>query len=1093
MNPHTHTSENSQLQDNRLMSVGVNKFVHLHTHSHYSLLDGMSQIDGMVKLAKEHGQTAIGLTDHGVMYGVIDFYTTCKKNNIKPIIGVEAYVANRTRFQKEPHIDNKRYHLTLLAKDNTGYQNLMKLTTKAHLEGYYYKPRIDKDILREHAEGLICLSGCPGSELGRAIQSGNKAKAEAIVLEYQSIFGAENYYLEVMHHPDVDFFEDWKNTILGFSKKLNIPLVATQDSHYLRPDDAVAHKTLVAISTHSDVSDPAIFSGKGEYHFLSTEEAIERFKDIPEAVANTQVIADRCNVELILGKFIFPNFELEPGKSGDEMLDDLTKKGATEKGLDNNPEIEKRRQYELEIIKNKNYAPYFLVVADLLRFAHESDIYTTVRGSAAGSLVAYLSGITSVNPIEFQLPFERFLNPFRPSAPDIDMDFADNRRQEIVEYTKKKYGADKVAQIGTFGTMLARGAVRDVARATGKSYEVGDKLAKLIPLGSQGFPMTVKRALSMEPELKNLYDHDLEARQILDIAEKLEGTIRHVSVHAAGLVISPKPLIEYVPIQFDPKEGNNLITQYDMYTVGEDGVGLLKLDVLGIRNLAILENAVHMVKDHRGLTIDIEKIPFDDKKTFIMLANGGTEGVFQLGGSAGMTKYLMELKPTTIHDLNAMVALYRPGPINNIQEYIARKHGRSPIIYFHPKVEKFLSKSYGVLVYQDDLLSTAMELAGYTWEGVDKFRKAVGKKIPAEMAKQHEIFVQGCKTHSGMTTEQGEEIWNLFEPFQGYGFNKAHAACYGRVAYQTAYMKANYPAEYMCAILTAESGDVERVAEVIDECQNMKIPVLAPDINSSFKDFTVIKMSNRPDLLDQDQIRFGLLTIKNLGSHVADAIIAERTANGPFTDVENFVSRVQDKDLNKKSLEALIKCGALDTFGERNMLLLNIEHLLEFAHDKQKSKSLGQASLFGDDPIALPALRLTQTAPAAQSEKLMWEKELLGLFVSAHPLGEYKAILQAENIVPINTLTLKSPQVRIGGIVTKTQKILTKTGKPMMFSWVEDLTSKIEVVVFPNVFERYPDGFKENTIVTVRGKINDRDGVLKLLCDDVKHIATLTA
>ena len=689
-------------------------------------------------------------------------------------------------------------------------------------------------------------------------------------------------------------------------------------------------------------------------------------------------------MDLTLGKFVFPDFPLEPGKTASQMLDELTLQGAKERGLDNNPEIEARRQYELEIIKNKNYqhkdySPYFLVVADLLRFAHKSNIYTTVRGSVAGSLVSYLSGITHVNPIEFQLPFERFLNPFRPSAPDIDMDFADNRRQEVIEYAKKKYGADKVAQIGTFGTMLARGAVRDVARATGKSYEVGDRIAKLIPMGSQGFPMTIKRAMEIEPGLKELYERDMEARQILDIAKKLEGTVRHVSVHAAGVVIAPKPLIEYVPLQFDPKGEDNLITQYDMYTVGEDGVGLTKLDFLGIRNLAILENAVSLVKKHRNTEIDIEKIPFDDKATFAMLAKGETEGLFQLNGS-GMTKYLMELKPTTIHDLNALVALYRPGPINNIPEYIARKQGRSHIKYFHPKAEKFLDKSYGILVYQDDLLFTAMELADYNWESVDKFRKAVGKKIPVEMAKQHEIFVQGCQTHSGMAKGQAEQIWNLFEPFQGYGFNKAHAACYGRVAYQTAYMKANFPAEYMCAVLTAEAGDTEKISEVIAECQRMGISVLPPDINSSFKDFTVIKNQR------YDQIRFGLLTIKNLGENIADAIIAEREANGHYKNIEDFVTRIHNKDLNKKSVESLIQCGALDEFGDRNVLLINTENLLSYAKEKQKQSSMGQVSLFGNtDKTELPAFRLSAAEPAKPWEKLIWEKELLGLFVSIIP------------------------------------------------------------------------------------------------------------
>ncbi|MBI4158014.1 MAG: DNA polymerase III subunit alpha [Candidatus Yanofskybacteria bacterium] len=1077
-------------------------FIHLHTHSHYSLLDGLSKVKDMVKLAKEHGMSAVALTDHGVMYGAIDFYTTCKKNGIKPIIGVEAYVANRSHLQKESHIDDKRYHLTLLAKNNIGYQNLIKLTTAAHLEGYYYKPRVDKELLKEHSEGLIALSGCPAGELGRAIKSGNMEKAETVIKEYQSIFGSENYYLEIMNHPDIEFFQDWKGALIEFSRKLNIPLVATQDSHYLHPDDAFAHKTLVAISTNSDIADTKIFSGNGQYHFLSTEEALEWFKDIPEAIANTEKVAERCNVELELGKFIFPNFELEPGKTAGQMLDELTRQGAKERGLDNNPEIEARRRYELEIIESKNfqqkdYSPYFLVVADLLRFAHESNIYTTVRGSVAGSLVSYLSGITHVNPIEFQLPFERFLNPYRPSAPDIDMDFADNRRQEVIEYAKKKYGADKVAQIGTFGTMLARGAVRDVARALGKPYETGDRIAKLIPMGSQGFPMTINHAMELEPELKNLYSHDSEARNILDIAKKLEGTIRHVSVHAAGVVISPKPLIEYVPIQYDPRENDKLITQYDMYTVGEKGIGLTKLDFLGIRNLAILENAVRLVKGHRGVEVDIEKIPFDDGKTFKMLAEGGTEGVFQLGGSEGMTRCLMDLKPTTIHDINLMVALYRPGPINNIAEYIARKQGRSPIQYFHPKAKRWLEKSYGVLVYQDDLLMTAIELAGYNWEEVDKFRNAVGKKIPAEMAKQHEIFVQGCQTHSEMTKVQAEQVWNLFEPFQGYGFNKAHAACYGRVAYQTAYMKANFPAEYMCAVLTAEAGDTEKIAEIITECQRMKIAVLPPDINSSFKDFTVIKsrQTTADGLQQKDQVRFGLLTIKNLGEGVADAIITERETNSQYKDAEDFVIRVQNKDLNKKAFESLVKCGALDMFGERNTLLFNMENLLTYARDKQKNNNFGQTSLFGGSTeISLPPLRLVETTPASNPEKLMWEKELLGLFVSAHPLSEYQTQLKLENVTQIKNISANTyGSIKIGGMITKIQKIMTKTGRPMVFSNVEDLTSKIELVVFPNVFEKNQEVWKENNIIIAHGKVNDRDGSLKLLCDDVKVINAMAS
>ena len=1062
------------------------KFVHLHTHSHYSLLDGMSQIDDMVALAKEHGQTAIAITDHGAMYGVIDFYTACKKNGIKPIIGCEVYVANRSHLQKEAGVDNKRYHLTLLAKDLTGYQNLMKLTTKAHLEGYYYKPRVDKEFLRQHAEGLICLSGCPGSELGRAIQHGEKEKAEQIMLEYQDIFGAENFYAEVMNHPDVDFFQDWWNTVIGLARKHNIPLVGTQDSHYLRKDDAFAHKTLVAISTYTDISDPAIFSGQGEYHFLSSEEAIQRFKDIPEAVENTAKIADRCNVELTLGKFIFPDFELEDGVTADDRLRELAYTGIAKRGVEGRQDVIDRLEYELGIIKFKGYAAYFLVVEDLIRFATENNIYSNIRGSVAGSMTTYLLGITKLNPLEYNIPFERFLNPDRPSAPDIDMDFADNRRQEVIDYTKKKYGEDKVAQIGTFGTMLARGAVRDVARALGKPYEVGDRISKLIPMGSQGFPMTIERAKGLEPRLQEMYDKDPETKQIVDIAERLEGTVRHVSVHAAGVVISPKPLIEYVPIQYDPKGEDNIITQYDMYTIGEDGIGLTKFDFLGIRNLSILENSVQLVKTHRNINIDIEKIPLDNTKTFRMLARGETEGLFQLNGD-GMTKHLVELKPTSIHDINAMVALYRPGPIQFIPEYIRRKHNPGLISYLDPALENILKQTYGILVYQDDLLIMAHDLAGYSWGEVDKFRKAVGKKIPEEMAKQKEKFIQGCVEHSKWSQKKAEEVWAWIEPFAAYGFNKAHSASYGRVAYQTAYMKANYPAEYMCAVLTAESGDTEKIAEILDECKRMEIPVLPPDVNSSFKDFTVIKG-------EKDQIRFGLLTIKNFGEGVANSVIAEREAHGPFKDIVDFVTRVHGRDLNKKSVEALIKSGAMDSFGERNLLLHNLDGLLNHGRDMHKQATSGQMGLFGEIHMATPTFKLVATAPAPQLDKLMWEKELLGLFVSAHPLSEFRSILTYEQTIPIKNIPPRATdQLKIGGLVTTVKKIMTKNNKQMLFANVEDLTGKVEVVVFPTVYEKYPDVFKENTIVVVKGKVDSREGERKFLCDDVKVVGGLTA
>ncbi len=1064
------------------------EFIHLHTHSHYSLLDGLSKPSELVALAKEFKMSAIAVTDHGAMYGAIDFYKSCKKEGIKPIIGVEAYVANRGRFDKESGIDNKRFHLTLLAENMEGYKNLIKLVTAAHLEGYYYKPRVDKDILRAYSGGIIALSGCPAGELGRAIlRSRDMEKAEAVIREHIEIFGKDNYFLEIMWHEDVEGFIEWKNALIALSKKTGVPLVATQDSHYPTLEHSRAHATLLAVSTGSDVGESGIFQGNGRYHFMSTEEALEVFHEVPEAVTITKKIADRCNLELTLGKFIFPDFALEPGKTADQMLDELTRTGLDERSLSGSAEHEERRAYELDIIKNKGYSPYFLVVADLLRFAREVGIYTTVRGSAAGSLVAYLSKITSVDPIEFQLPFERFLNPFRPSAPDIDMDFADDRREEVVEYAKRKYGTDKVAQIGTFGTMMARGSVRDVARALGKPYDLGDRISKLIPMGQQGFPMTIEHAMEIEPDLKKMYSTDPEAREILDIAKRLEGTVRHVSVHAAGVVIAPKPLIEYVPTQFDPK-GGKLITQYDMYTVGEDGVGLTKLDFLGIRNLAILGDAVSLVKLHRNIDINIEKIPFNDKKTFAMLSRGETEGLFQLNGT-GMTKHLMELRPTSVHDINAMVALYRPGPMNNIAEYIARKQGKSKITYFHPKAEKFLAKSYGVLVYQDDLLYTALEMAGYNWESVDHFRKAVGKKIPAEMAKQHVIFVDGCQKHSGLTAAQAEAIWALFEPFQGYGFNKAHAACYGRVAYQTAYMKANFPAEYMCAVLTAEAGDTEKISEIIVECKRMKIPVLPPDINTSVADFTVNKGATEKE----DAIRFGLHTIKNLGEAISDAIIKERETTGAFRSFTEFLERVLHKDLNKKSLEALIKAGAFDTLGEdRGALLHNIDDALEYHKLYAKEQASDQVSLFASVSAAtvLPTFRMRPAPEISLDIKLVWEKELLGLYISGHPLDKHREKMEkgGSSIKDINENMRDGMGTIVAGIIEEHKIVITKKNEHMAFLRIADFTGSIEVVVFPRTLAETKELLGPDKCIAVKGRFSRRNDSPSIIAEKVKAL-----
>ncbi|WKZ26526.1 MAG: DNA polymerase III subunit alpha [Candidatus Paceibacterota bacterium] len=1061
----------------------MRKFIHLHTHSHYSLLSALPKIKELVASAKAENMRALALTDNGNLYGAIEFYKECKKENIKPIVGVDFYVALRSRNDKQAGIDNKRTRLLLLAKNYEGYLNLIKLVTLSHLEGFYYKPRVDKELLEKYGQNLVCISPALSSEISQALAYSDFEKTEEIISWHKKIFGQENFYLEITHHPEIPGHQEKMLALKKLSEQSQTPMVAGQEVFYLKPEDKMARKTMLSIQTNSE-NFSGSFNEEEDFSFISEKQAEEYFKDFPNALENTLAIAEKCNLELELGKWVFPNYKTENNLTHDIELKNLVYEGLKERNLKETDEIKNRIEYELEIIKKKGYAPYFLVVADLLKFARKNNIFSTTRGSAAGSMVSYLTFITTVNPIEYKLPFERFLNPERPSAPDIDMDFADSRRDEVIAYAKQKYGENQVAQIGTFGTMMARAAVRDVARALNFPYSVGDRIAKLIPFGAQGFPMTIDKALSQIPELQSIYKEEKDVKEIMDMAKKIEGCARHISVHAAGVVISPTPLTNFVPLQYDPKGEGKVITQYDMHSV--EDAGLLKFDFLGIKNLSILADSVKLVEKLENKKVEIENIPLNDKKTFEMLSRGETSGLFQLNGS-GMTKYLKDLKPTAIHDINAMVALYRPGPIESIPTYIERKREPHTIAYLDPRMKEILSESYGVITYQDDVMMIAIKLAGYSWLEADKLRKAMGKKIPEEMEAQKEKLIEGLKKN-GMTEKRAEVLWKLIEPFAAYGFNKAHAASYGRVAYQTAYMKANFPVIYMSAVLTADSGDTEKVAEAVSECKRMGISVLPPSINESFSVFTVIK--EKAD--EKDKIRFGLMTIKNFGAGISEAIIQERDRGGKFKDLADFLERIKDKNLNKKSLEALIKCGALDDFGERGQMLQNLDNLLAFHKEKIADQNSNQSSLFGlAKNSSFSALRLEQKDPASEFEKLGWEKELLGLYVSGHPLENFTPEVKEKYFSKIKILKenqLNGLTVIAGGIIEEVKQIATKSGDLMVFIKLSDLTGSIEAVVFPKVFQNYKDIIRPENCIALKGRLSDRNGEKSIVVEKIKTI-----
>jgi DNA polymerase-3 subunit alpha len=1068
------------------------KFTHLHTHSHYSLLDGLTKVPEMVARAKETGMDSIALTDHGVLYGAVEFYKLARKHGIKPILGVEAYIAPRDRFSKE---NGERYnHLILLCENETGWKNLITLVSKAHLEGFYYKPRMDKDLLRKHHEGLIALSACLGGEIGRALTADHYEEAQRIALEHQEIFGKGNYFLEIQKHPGIPESEKIEPLLVKLSEETGIPLVATQDSHYTHSEDAEYHDVLLAVQTGNKLTDDDRMSMKSDdFSILSPEAMAEKFASIPgglEAVARTHEIAERCNVELELippyghGKYLLPEFPKPDGKTANAYMRELIEDRLSDKypPAAQTKEMRERLEYEIGVIEKTGFADYFLIVQDLIHWAKVHGIAVGPgRGSAAGSIVSYVLDITDIDPLAYGLLFERFLNPERISMPDIDIDFADSRREEVLAYAREKYGEDHVARIITFGTMAARAAIRDAGRAMGYSYAFCDQIAKLIPFNpTQGMKEGwLDECLKKVQELKAIYDTNPEAKKLIDTARHLEGVARHASVHACGTVIAKDPLIERAPLQFAPGEEDIIITQFDMHVV--EDLGLLKIDFLGLKNLTIIEDALRLIKELRDVTIDISKIPLDDAKTYELLQRGDTTGVFQFE-SSGMRRYMKEIKPTQLEDLIALVALFRPGPMENIPSFIKRKHGEERIKYLHPKLEPILGTTYGIGVYQEQMMQIARDLAGYTLPEADTLRKAIGKKIKSLLDEQKNKLVDGM-VKNGISAKIAAEIWELFPAFARYGFNKSHAACYAMIGYQTAYLKANYPEEFTAGVLNSEMNDIERISFLIQEAKAAGVNILPPDVNRSFINFTP----------EGTQIRFGLLAIKNVGSEVTRAIIEERARGGPYENFENFLSRIQHKDLNKKSIESLAKSGAFDSLNvERKQILENMDEILRFVNALKRGGMDQANSLFGASAPTI-TLKLKLATPATSGEKLIWEKELIGYFISAHPMTNHAATIEHYKCKPISeilTITDEKKIFRTAGLVSKVKKIFTKSGQPMIFATIEDGSGgqSIEVVVFNSVLEKTSAAWTENACVIVDGRVSHRDGETKMLCENAKKL-----
>lgn len=1087
-------------------------YVHLHNHTQYSLLDGLTKVPALCKFVKEKGMQAVAQTDHGTLSGAIEFYKEAKASGVKPIIGMEGYVAARTIADKEPGKDKVYYHLILLAMNETGYKNLMQLSTIANLQGVYYKPRVDHELLEKYNEGLIILSGCIGGELGSNIRSGDYAKALEIATWYKGVFG-DRYFIEVQDHGHPDHPSRWDEQmrvnegLLKLADELHIPPVVTCDAHYLTHEDQMAHEILLCVQTGSFLSDEKRMSLKEfELHVNDPQEIIARWQDFrPDAVSNTKAIADRCDLEFELGKILIPKFPVPEGQTEKTHLDALVFAGLAERYLDLpreeceamsiadirkqlTPEVLERTDYELQVIDGMGFNGYMLIVQDFINWGKEQGIiFGPGRGSAAGSIIAYAIRITDLDPLAYGLLFERFLNPDRISMPDIDVDIQDNRRDEVIQYCADKYGHDRVSNIVTFGKMAARAAIRDVARVLQVPYAEADRLSKLVPQPLQGRHIPLEKSIVNDVDLRREYEENETSKKVIDLAIALEGTIRSHGVHACGVVIAPGDLVQYVPLEMAQK--GVVSTQFPMNQIEE--LGLLKMDFLGLSNLTTIKNALRIIKRVHDVDIVLDKVPLDDEKTFQLLGRGDTTGVFQFE-SSGMKRYLRELKPTEFNDVIAMGALYRPGPLSAglTDSFIKRKNGLEAIEYAHPLMKNALGTTFGVLVYQEQVMQISRDVCGFTGGEADTLRKAIGKKKLDVMQKMQVKFIDGAIAN-GVPRAVIEKFWKDLLGFADYCFNKSHSACYGLTSYLTAYLKAHYPAEFMAALMTSDFDDTDRLSIEISECKKMGMSVLPPDVNESFVEFAVVP--------ETGQIRFGMSAIKNVGIGAVEEILRARD-EGSFRDLEDFFMRVSTKMVNRKALESLIKSGAFDRFGDRAVLLHNLDTLLAFAQRVQKDRISGQTDLFGnavaEEPSTKSTLKLDEGAPKIdQHEQLKWERDLLGLYLSRHPLELYETFL-SEQTIPLNSLkpAHDGRAVTVGGAIGDIREITTKNGQKMAFIKIEDQLGEIELLLFPGSYQRTLGLWERDRVILVRGKISakDREGnigeELKVMVDDAREI-----